>query len=483
MPGPCNAPDMSRRWVKLRPLNAPLKAPLSAPLRPALSGAFVAMASALVMTAASTAPPGVPSAVPSASAQSAEPAGSTDPTGLTGPAGIVDPAHYLPSPSPDPWYSDPPVLDESTPNGTILATRPGHIAWQHAPEGVGPTWQLLVQTRDSANRPVAVPSTVILPEREWPGPGPRPLLSFAVAIDALGNTCQPSWTLSQGFSLLQPPILQDLINRGYGVVVTDHQGPRGAYAASRMHGHALLDGIRAARSFEPAGLQDSPAALFGYSGGGIAVGGAAQVQNTYAPEMSEYLVANAIGGAPGDLAAAYRGMDGTIGAGLLRAAVFGVIREYPEAYGVLNQAGGELAHALRDTCSEANAASGVVMPPFATLTTVDDPLSDPRVQHMLTDTRVGPRPDRPDELPEHPVLLFHGDPEFFPGSGDQFFPAEGARELRDEWCAAGVNADYLGVPGEHIVGMFTATEPVLDWIHHRFELHAAGEPAPDGCRA
>jgi len=427
-------------------------------------------------------------AVSSAGADAGPRSGSVDNPGWNGPSRSSAPAEdmdrdsHLPSPSPDPWYSNPPALDESTPDGTILDSRPARIAWHHAPGGVGPTWQLLVQTRDSRKRPVAVPSTLITPERPWPGPGPRPLLSFAVAIDGLGNTCQPSWTLTQGFSLLQPPILQDLIARGYAVVVTDHHGPRGAYAASRMHGHALLDGIRAARSFAPAGLQDSPAALFGYSGGGIAVGGAAQVQNTYAPEMSEYLVANAIGGAPVDLATAYRGMDGTIGAGLLRAAIFGVIREYPEAHALLNAAGRELAFALRDTCAEANAVTGVVMPPFSLLTEVDDPLADPRVQHMLTDTRVGPRPDRPDELPNHPVLLFHADPAVFPGPGDQFFPAHNARRLRDEWCAAGVNADYVGVPGEHLVGMFTATEPVLDWIHHRFELHAEGAPPPDGCR-
>lgn len=405
---------------------------------------------------------------------------SADPAMLAAPLENVDPSRYLPSPSPDPWYSAPPALDESTPNGTILDTRPAFIPWFNA-VGTGPTWQLLVQTRDSHDRPVAVPSTVIIPDHPWIGPGPRPILSFAMAIDGLGNTCQPSWALTQKPSVEVPPILQKLIDRGYGIVVTDHHGPRGAYAASRMNGHALLDGIRAARSFEPAGLQDSPAALFGYSGGGIAVGGAAQVQSTYAPEMSEYLVANAIGGVPVDLAEAYRGLDGTVGSGLLRAAVFGVIREYPEAYGLINEVGDEVAYALRDTCAEFHTASGIVMPPFSTFTHVDDPIADPRIQRMLTETRLGPRADRPEELPVHPVLLFQADPEKFPGPGDQFFPAERVQQLRDEWCAAGVDASYLGVPGEHLSAMFTAPGPVLGWIDHRFALYAAGETAPNPC--
>lgn len=395
------------------------------------------------------------------------------------PAPEVDPSFYLPSPTPDPWYSDPPALDASAPNGTILATRPATIAWVNA-LGVERSWQMLVQTRDSHDRPVAVPSTLIIPQNPWHLPGPRPVVSFAMAIDGLGNTCQPSWSLTQGLSTPSVPFLQQLLDRGYAVVATDHHGPRGAYAASRMHGHALLDGIRAARAFEPAGLQDSPAALVGYSGGGIATGGAAQVQSTYAPEMSDYLVGNAIGGAPVDLATAYRGMDGTIGAGLLRAAVFGVIREYPEAYGLLTRAGSELAHALRDTCMEAGGVSGVVMPPFASWTTVDDPLSDPRVRVMLEETAVGPRPDRPHELPGHPVLVFHADPEHFPG-GDQFFSADRARQLSEDWCAAGVDADYLGVPGEHLSGMFTAAGPVIDWIDSRFTIHRSGAVAANRC--
>lgn len=415
---------------------------------------------------------------PVAGAQSVDPGATGQQWGE--PLETVDPRRYLPSPSPDPWYSDPPELDESTPNGTILDTRPATIPWFNA-IGTGPTWQLLVQTRDSQDRPVAVPSTLIIPERPWTGPGPRPILSFALAIDGLGNTCQPSWALTQKFSLQVPPILQLLIDRGYAVVVTDHHGPRGAYAAARMHGHALLDGIRAVRSFAPAGLQDSPAALFGYSGGGIATGGAAQVQSTYAPEMSGYLVANAIGGVPVDLAEAYRGMDGTVGAGLLRAAVLGVMREYPESYDLLNKAGDEMAYRLRDACAEFNTVSGVVMPPLDMFTTVSDPLSDPRVGRMLTETRLGPRADRPEELPGHPVLLFHADPAHFPGTGDQFFPAERVTQLRDEWCAAGVDVDYLGVPGEHVTAMFTSPGPVLNWIDTRFAIYAAGNTAVNTC--
>lgn len=453
-------------------------------VRTAFTGTVAVVVSALVATAAPVVsaqsadlvgdPVAAQAAVPAVDTQSA------DPAALSAPLENVDPSRYLPSPIADPWYSDPPQLDEATPNGTILDTRPATIPWFNA-VGIKDSWQLLVQSRDSANRPVAVPSTVMIPDKPWTGPGPRPILSFASAIDGLGNSCQPSWGLTHKFNLPIPPMLQILVERGYGVVMTDHQGPRSAYGASRMHGHALLDGIRAVRSFGPAGLQDSPAALFGYSGGGIATGGAAQVQNTYAPEMSEYLVANAVGGIPVDLGEAYRNMDGTVGSGLLRAAVFGVAREYPEIYDLLNVAGDKVAYAMRDTCAEFNTPAGVVNPPIDMLTVVDDPLADPRVQQMILDTRVGPRADRPEELPDHPVLLFNADPDQWPGIGDQFFPAKRVKKLRDDWCELGVDVDYLALPGEHTTAMFAAPDPVLNWIDHRFALHADGRSAPNNC--
>src|SRR5699024_10284774 len=132
----------------------------------------------------------VTAVVPSAAAQPAAPAGSADPATRAEPVETVVPAAYLRSPSPDPWTSDPAELAGSTPDGAILDSRPATIPWFSALR-TGPTWQLLVQSRDSEGRPVALPSTVIIPEREWPGPGPRPILSLAAASDGLGATCAP----------------------------------------------------------------------------------------------------------------------------------------------------------------------------------------------------------------------------------------------------------------------------------------------------
>lgn len=445
--------------------------------RAAASGVVAAVCAALVAGAA-------PAAAQAGSAAGLPDLPGVDPELIEAvrhpfePAPDTSPERYLPSPTPDPWYSDPPALDPATPNGAILATRDAHIPWFNS-IGVGRTWQMLVQTRDSHDRPVAVPSTVVEPVLPWRGPGPRPIVSFAVAIDGLGNTCQPSWAMTQKLNIQFPPILQVLVARGYAVVVTDFQGPKGAYGAMRLNGHAVLDGIRAARAFAPAGLQDSPAAVFGYSGGGIAASGAAQLQATYAPEMSEYLVGIGAGGAPLDLAEALENLDGTVGAGLMRAAVFGIAREYPEMYGLLNRTGDVVAREMRDWCAEVNTPAGIVTAPLGLLTTTPDPVSDPRVRRMIEENSIGRRPD---EVPGVPVAIFSADREHFPGIGDQFFPEARAEELRSRWCAAGANVDYLGVAGEHVTGMFTAPRPVLDWIDRRFDEYEAGRPPPDFCR-
>jgi hypothetical protein len=94
------------------------------------------------------------------------------------------------------------------------------------------------------------------------------------------------------------------------VLVTDYQGPDDAYGAGRMAGHAVLDGIRAAERLGSTGLAGSatPVGMWGYSGGGLATGWAAELQPSYAPELQVRGVAS--GGTPADLKAAAATIDG-----------------------------------------------------------------------------------------------------------------------------------------------------------------------------
>ncbi|WP_010539919.1 lipase family protein [Dietzia alimentaria] len=403
------------------------------------------------------------------------------------------PERYLPSPSPDPWYSSPPPVDSATAPGTILDTRPVTIP-PHNVRNFGRGWQVLVRSNNSHDRPEQIISTIIEPATPWPGPGPRPLVSFNATIDSLGLECMPSHVLPHEFSLEMPPFLQILADRGYGLVVTDFEGPKAAYAAGRANGRAVLDGIRAARSFVAPGdaaplFGDSRVVQVGYSGGGIATGWAAQLQPVYAPELTGVLVGSSVGGVPADYAELFDTMDGTLGSGLYRAAILGLAREYPELYPLLNDTGDVLAHLSRDSCAAANTAAGIFHTPLSLLTSVD-PRTDPTVLRVLARNRLGTANPRngvdPREVPTGPVQVWHGDslvpigpgPGSEQGPGDLFIPEWTARRLADEWCAAGADVQYTPVAGEHVTAAYTAVGPALDWVDDR----ARGIPFTTGCR-
>src|SRR5688572_28454008 len=90
-----------------------------------------------------------------------------------------------------------------------------------------------------------------------------------------------------------------VLRRGWAVAVTDYTGPRRAFAASVLAGRLVLDGIRAAVTFEPVGFDTTtPIGLWGYSGGAQATLFAAQQHPIYAPELN--IVAAAAGGITGD---------------------------------------------------------------------------------------------------------------------------------------------------------------------------------------
>lgn len=404
------------------------------------------------------------------------------------------PERYLPSPSPDPWYSDPPHIDPATAPGTILATRPVTIPPLNM-RNFGRGWQVLVQSTDSHDASQPIISTIIEPATGWDGPGPRPLVSFNVTIDSLGLECMPSHVLPNEFNIELPPFLQILSDRGYGLVVTDFQGPKAAYAAGRANGRAVLDGMRAARAFVPPGeaeplFGDSRIVQVGYSGGGIATGWAAQLQPVYAPELTGVLVGSSVGGVPADYSGLFDTMDGTAASGLYRAAVLGLAREYPELYPLLNDAGDVTAYLLRDSCAAANTVLGVLHAPLSLLTDVN-PRTDPTVLRVMARNRLGAADPAhgadPREVPTGPVQVWHGDatvpigpgPGSESGPGDFFVPEWTARRLTDEWCAAGADVEYTPVAGEHISAAYTAVGPALDWVDDR----ARGVPFTSGCQA
>lgn len=390
-------------------------------------------------------------------------AGSSD-----GPHPDVVAAGLMPSPSPDPWYrlGDP---DADLSPGTVLDTRPvtfplTNIWVPHR------AWQLRVRSTDAVGRPMSIVTTVVVPTAPVPGGGPRPVVSLDMPIDSLGLQCNPSWALVHEIHPDVPPVPNEMLRRGWALVITDHQGPRMAYAAGPLAGHAVLDGLRAARSFAPAGLGGSPVVLNGYSGGAIASGWAAQLQPAYAPELTGALVGVVAGGTPSDPDLLFDTMDGQIGSGLFRSAIIGISRAYDELHPLYNHYGVALAAGpLRDLCAKQGEATGLVQAPIGWLAVTPELRADPVVRRVIAANRMG------GAAPSAPVLLFHGSASV--GLGDQFIPEHGVLRLRDEWCALGAHVEYLPVFGEHMIAPLSAREPTFAWMADRF----AGVPLGAGC--
>ncbi|MEU7765921.1 lipase family protein [Nocardia sp. NPDC049190] len=369
-------------------------------------------------------------------------------------------AGILPTPLGDSFYTPPPDF-ESRPTGTVLANRPS---------GAGLTLfpllstELLIRSTDAKGRPVPVVATLLMPTAPWPGPGPRPLLSFDAAIDSLGHRCAPSYELKSGLSTMLWAA-QIPLSKGYAVVVPDHQGPRQAYGAGRMAGHAVLDAIKAVIRAPELGLRpDAPTVVTGYSGGAIATGWAAELAPEYAPEVN--LVGAAFGGVPADFGMLLDTMNGRNAAGgVFLAATLGLAREYPEMLGLMNDNGWRLAQIGKDMCIPAEEFVGLVAPiPVQALTDVAAPTELPMVKEILAANRLGAT------APKVPVFLYHA-------THDQWVPIAGAESLYAQWCGGGTPVEFQVYPGEHFIVSSSGIPDANAWIDDRF----AGRPVTPEC--
>ncbi|MGH3739183.1 MAG: lipase family protein [Micromonosporaceae bacterium] len=364
-------------------------------------------------------------------------------------------ASAVPEPDDDPFYQPAPGY-ETKPPGTILKQRGVTVPYVSAT-----AYQIQVRSSDAKDRAVTVISTVLVPTTAYPGGGPRPLLSYQPATDSLGDQCNPSYTLRTGTEK-ETSLLSMGLAQGWAVVVTDYQGPRDAYGAGRMEGHGVLDGIRGALALPEAGLSGSPVGLWGYSGGGLASGWAAELQPSYAPELT--LAGVSSGGTPADLKAAAQLIDGGPFSGLGLGAIIGLTREYPELETLMNDAGRRLKEEAGDMCV-GELASTYPFKRIASYTTSPDPLNEPIAKQVLALNRMG------SAAPAAPVYLYHS-------LLDELIPYTSAATLAKQWCAKGAKVTfYTDVVSEHSSLAVTGAPAAVGYLAARFRA----QPIPTTC--
>lgn len=379
----------------------------------------------------------------------------------------------VPLPSADPFYSVP-VGISGLPNGTILASRAVAVNAYSIPMPVH-AWQVKYKTTDNQGAASADVSTVLVPEVPWTGTGARPLVSYQTAEDGISTACAPSYGLRAGVtdaennSGAETGVMEYALLQGLAVVAPDYEGPNSEFLAPAGEAHGVLDGIRAALRFAPAGFSErTPLAMWGYSGGSLATVLAAQAQPTYAPSL--HFTGIALGGLVADVQATLDAFNGGPAGGAIVMGLAALNRDFPSAnlLQYLNAAGRTAVAAAQNDCIAQAAAHF----PFASLQEYEahpGVESTPAVVNLLHSISPLGIPG----TPTAPIYDYHS-------AVDELAPIGPDRQLIRRFCAAGVKVDHVEtLLGEHVAVAVTGAPGAVAYLVDRF----AGRPAPDNCAA
>ncbi|MEV8455903.1 lipase family protein [Streptomyces sp. NPDC052095] len=399
--------------------------------------------------------------------------------------GVTIPAFYTP-PAELPAQNGALVRTEAMPLGLAIPGLDGRPM-------PGTATRLMYRSTDSNGEPVAVTGAYIEPSAAWKGGGPRPLVALASGTMGQGDQCAPSFalqhpltltgdTLSVGYEALA---VYRLLAKGAAVVVTDYVG---LGATDRLHtyvnrvdeAHALLDAARAARAVPGASVTAaSRTGLYGYSQGGGASAAAAELQQSYAPDVP--LSGTYSGAPPADLTAVMKGIDGSALAGALAWSINGFAQSDPDLRAVVDanvNAAGRAVLADASTMCVGDAILGYGFAKSNKWTNSGASLGeviagDPRAQAALDKQRIGTL------KPAGPVRLATG-------VQDDIVPHGQARKLAVDWCGKGGNVTYdavvlpnLGdkILTNHLAPLITDQGSAVSWLTDRL----AGKAATSNC--
>lgn len=356
-------------------------------------------------------------------------------------------------PKSDPFYRAPDDLETFRP-GDVLDGRPVQVrSLRHVIEA--DAWHVRFRSTDMQGGPSWGVATVMVPRRRFRGPV-RPLLSYQCAIDALGATADPSYTLRRGD---QPelPFISLALRRGWAVVTTDFNGPQHAFGAYPLCARFVLDGIRAAIGFEPAGLDAAtPIGLWGYSGGALATLFAVEKHAEYAPELN--LVGAAAGGAGVDITSSPQMFEKrNFLSGIPFGSIIGISRGCPDIdlHSVLTPQGREMVAAADEMTMEQLVASFPFVR-WSDYLTVPSVLDVPGLRALFESGGLG------EATPTVPLHLYHAMHDRYPDVAD-------VDVLVDKYRREGVDVTYRRFRvGGHMTAFVAGVPSTVRFLNERF---------------
>lgn len=374
-------------------------------------------------------------------------------TATAAPAAPAAPAAD-PVPPGDAFYTPPDPLPAGAP-GDVIRFRPSPAGPPTA-RRLADAWQVMYLSTDGLGRPDAVTGTILVPKGA--DRATAPVIGFGPGTSGPAFRCAPS-TFIAGGAFYEQAALNEMLQAGYAVAVTDYEGyhaaPTSTYMTGRSMGPALMDAVRAAQRLPDAGLsKDAPVVFRGYSQGGGAAMWAGQLQPSYAPELK--LAGVVGGGVPANLALVALGLEGKKPFGFLLDALIGLDNAYPEL---------QLDSYLND---EGRAAVAGMEQNDCTLVGdyfTRNPLGTAPWAARVTENRLGGAPIKV------PVLQYHSD-------ADEIVAFGQAKTLRGQYCAQGVPLTWKVWNGlSHITLVYRGDAEAMAFIADRL----AGRPATPNC--
>ncbi|ETS81434.1 hypothetical protein PFICI_06436 [Pestalotiopsis fici W106-1] len=343
-------------------------------------------------------------------------------------------------PKQDPWYTPTEGWESAAP-GDVLRVRVAQGQLGQTFDDLAAAYNILYRTTDSNAQPSWAVTTLLIPSSV--DATSNALLSYQVPYDSADLDAGPSYTLSQSAESGRTPgncvaEIQNALDAGYYVTVPDYEGPLASFTAGVISGQATLDALRASVSSDQGlpGIANAKNTLWGYSGGALASEWAAELQETYAPELEVSGVA--IGGLTPDVFNVFNTVTKTYSAGLIPPGVVGLVSQFPDAqdfvFGRLKTTG---KYTKDKFLSVQNLTLDREAPMFAFENIYDYFVGgiavflDPRVQAVIeSDGLMGYH-----GVPRAPLYVYKA-------IRDEVSPIADTDALVDKYCAAGAEITY-----------------------------------------
>lgn len=330
-------------------------------------------------------------------------------------------------------------------------------------------WRITYVTRDYKLRPILSTGIVVLPRNAPANPAARKFIAWAHPTTGVARKCAPSLRAAPTKTIGG---LNDIVAHGLVVAATDYPGlgtpgPIG-YLVGKGQAYAVIDSVRAAKQI-PAVGGGNDYGLWGFSQGGHAVLFAAQLSQSYAPELN--LKGVAAIAPPTDLATLLKANLNSIAGRILASYT---LDSWNEKYGapldkLLDNVSQTLIDEVAKNCVDdlggqidAAAAQKGLDRQFLK----NDPARVPPWRDLMVQNSLYGLNNRA------PALIIQG------GADDIVKPEVTTQFVRGA-CQAGASVQYVTLKGKgHSGAMDAGHVQAVSWLAQRL----AGKPARSNCR-